>query len=49
MIPHVNEQRQEKKLSLDHRALLIIDVFRGQLAKEVVNEMKERDVMRQVP
>ena len=39
-----------KKLFLDHPALLILDVFRGQLTNEVVNEMKEHDtVMCQVP
>ena len=39
-----------KKLSLDHPALLILDVCRGQLTNEVVNEMKEHDiVMYQIP
>ena len=50
MIPYVNQQRQETKLSLDHPALLILDVFRGQLTNEVVREMKEHDIgMCQVP
>ena len=41
VIPYVNQQRQEKKLSLDHPALLIV---------EVVNEKKKHDiVMHQVP
>ena len=49
MIPYVNQQLG-KKLSLDHPALLILDVFSGQLTNEVVNEMKEHDiVIRQVP
>ena len=50
VIPYVNQQRQEKKLSLDHPVLLILDVFRGQLTNEVANEMKKHDmVMCQVP
>ena len=50
LIPYVHQQRQQKKLSLDHPALLILDVCRGQLTNEVVNEMKEHDiVMYQIP
>ena len=49
-IPYVNQQRQKKKLSLDHPALLILHAFRGQFTNEVVNRMKEHDiVMCQVP
>ena len=44
VIPYVNQQLG-KKLSLDHPALLILDVFRGQLTNEVVNEMKEHDIV----
>ena len=42
MISYVNQQQQEKKLSLDHSAQLILDVFRGQLTNEVVSKMKEQ-------
>ena len=50
VIPYVNQQRQETKLSLDHPALLILNVFRGQLTNEVLREMKEHDIgMYQVP
>ena len=35
VIPYLNQQQQEKKLSLDHPDLLILDVFRGQLTNEM--------------
>ena len=40
VIPYVNHWQQENTSSLDLPALLILDVFRGQLTNEVVNEMK---------
>ena len=46
----MKKQREVEQLSEDHPALLILDVFRGQLTKAVVDEMQKHNIlMCQVP
>ena len=50
IIPYLKKQREVEQLSEDHPALLILDVFRGQLTKAVVDEMQNHKIlMCQVP
>ena len=50
IIPYLKKQREVEQLSEDHPALLILDLFRGQLTKVVVGEMQKHNIlMCQVP
>ena len=44
IIPYVKRKRLELKLSADHSALTIFDVFKGQMTEEVFSMLEENNI-----
>ena len=45
IVPYVEKERAPLKLSDKEPALLIMDVFRGQMTEDVLNVLKENNIL----
>jgi len=45
IIPYVNSERERHKLDRNHHALLLLDVFRGQMTEPVLQKLKENNIL----
>ena len=45
VIPYVNERRKELKLSADHPALAIFDVFKGQCTERIFKMLEDNNIL----
>ena len=44
IVPYLTSKRNELRLPLDHPALLIMDVFRGQMTEDVLEKLKRSNI-----